>query len=124
MSQSSGRLAFVVADIAAAGRLFIKESQAYSQGMNGDGAATPFGCPSGGSEEFDQLLQTTLRMIGEVHVQIAQAMENHGSKLSLVAEMYKNTEEQNRDNIAQLFHDAETAPLVPELPDGSGAVGD
>jgi hypothetical protein len=109
-------LQFMVSEIAKAGDTFSREGAAYRGGMPYDGTKCPFGCPRAGEALVDHLLENALRMIGEVHVEIGQAMENHGTKLNLAAEHYATVESRLTAHIDDLFRYAETSPLPPDLP--------
>ncbi|MCO5994603.1 DUF6317 family protein [Actinoallomurus rhizosphaericola] len=116
MSEPKGRLHVVVEDLDAASGEFSKLAGEYSQGMPYDGAQCPFGCPRGGTELFDKILENTLRLIGQVHVEIGQAMGNHGVKLGQAAARYASSEAQALGIIADVFLAADTAPLPPDQP--------
>lgn len=113
---SKSHLRAVVGDIGAAGNLFLDRAADYSEGMPYDGAECPFGCPRGGTELIDRVLENTLRLIGEVHVEIGQAMANHGHKLRLAAEQYASAEEQAHAIIGKVFQAAKEASLPPDQP--------
>jgi hypothetical protein len=51
-----------------------------------------FNAASGGDGEFDHVLATTCRMIGELHLVLAQAIYNHGVKLEKAAENFSNAD--------------------------------
>lgn len=113
MSESD-RLNYFVGDITALGTTFDRESRAYVSGMPMDGAKCPFGCPRAGDALTDRMLETALRMIGEVHLQIGQAMANHGKKLGQAAQRYENAEARNNAIIWDVLREAEIAPLPPD----------
>ncbi|MFB9834617.1 DUF6317 family protein [Actinoallomurus acaciae] len=45
-----------------------------------------------GSADLDAALDTFLRMLGELHLVVAQAINNHGVKLGTAADNFSNTE--------------------------------
>jgi hypothetical protein len=114
--KSSDDLSVVVSDLQDAARTFASEGSEYRSGMPYDGTRVPFGCPRAGTELIDRILENTLRLMGEVHVEIGQAMMNHGYRLEKAAEQYSNTEHQTTTTIAQVFLAAETTPLPPDEP--------
>lgn len=109
-------LQFMVDKIDEAGNVFSAEGAAYRGGMPYDGTKCPFGCPRAGEALIDHMLENALRMIGEVHVEIGQAIQNHGTKLNQAAQHYANAEARLTQHIDDLFRFAETAPLSPDLP--------
>lgn len=116
MSNSSDDLQFLVSDIARAADRFTTDGNDYRSGMPYDSTKVPFGCPRGGTELIDRILENTLRLIGEVHVEIGQAMVNHGYKLQKTAEQYAGAEDRSNVNAAKIFDRAEITPLPPDEP--------
>lgn len=112
----SGQLAYSVNDIRKAGGVFAREGQDYRSGMPYDGSKCPFGCPSAGTGLLDSLLENTLRMVGEVHVEIGQAMMNHGYRLNQAAQHYANSDAIAHKHIDDVYATAETKTLPPDLP--------
>lgn len=67
------------------------------------------------------MLETVLRLVGEVHLEIAQAIGNHGLKLQGAAENYVKAEEVTAAHIGsvgQLFTVVEQQPLPAPSPSG------
>lgn len=115
-------LAFVAKDITNAGVDFGRQAQIYQGLMPNDGTGCPFGTPRAGNDQIDRMLETVLRLAGEVHVEITQAMGNHGQKLQAAAGNYITAEEITAGHIGsigQLFTVIEQQPLPAPLPPGN-----
>lgn len=107
---------FVINSIKKASHIFDREGTAYRSGMPQDGTKVPFGCPRGGTALIDHILENTLRMVGQLHTEIGQAIENHGYRLQQAAEHYSAAETQATASIDDVFLTAETTPLPPGEP--------
>ncbi len=117
MSHLPDDVQIIVSDIQKAAGIFHSEGSDYLSSMPYDGAKVPFGCPRGGTALIDHILENTLRMIGQLHTEIGQAIENHGFRLQQAAEHYSAAEEQASASIDDIFLIAETSPLPPGEPD-------
>jgi Family of unknown function (DUF6317) len=107
-------LAFVARDIEDAGAVFAAQAENYNGLMAYDGTECPFGTPRGGNDQIDRMLETVLRLAGEVHVEISQAVGNHGMKLQAAADNYDTAEKAtvaHVQSVGQLFAYVEQQPL-------------
>lgn len=91
MSDKSKGYAVFADQVIVAGGNFKKTAIEYKNLMPISG----FSCPDAGNAEATATLETVLRTIGELHLMIAQAAYQHGAKLLLAGEAYRETEDAN-----------------------------
>jgi hypothetical protein len=83
-------------DVDRAGKVFQQASQDYAKLMPGD----TFDCPSTGDGGLDAVLKSAVHTIGEIHKILGQALEQHGLKLGVTADMYRYSERDSNITIA------------------------
>lgn len=69
--------------------------------------------PDGGNGQINGMMDTALRMIGELHLMIAQAMYVHGDKIVEVAERYTDANQYSAHNINVVLQDLVSAVHHP-----------
>ena len=70
-------------------RLAVRPRPAFKAIMPADGPP----CPDGGDAAFDQNLQVVVQMIGALHLQAADVIEDDSAKLARAHARYARTEE-------------------------------
>ncbi len=89
MSDRSAGYKVYAGKVIETGRNFQRTAIEYKNLMPVSG----FTRPDTGNVQSNATLETTLRTIGELHLMIAQATYNHGSKLNFAGESYVYTED-------------------------------
>jgi hypothetical protein len=98
----SGSFNVVLGDIASAAGSFSTESSTFRAIMPEGGPS----CPDGGDASVNKTLATVVDAVGLLHAQIANAIEDHASKLKTAHDKYQGTEEDVKQVCQDLTRDA------------------
>lgn len=109
MSDQSDGFSAYIGDLVRAGVEFRTLALDYKNDMPLAG----FERPDGGNGQINGMMDTTLRMVGELHLMISQAMYVHGDKIVEVAERYTNANQVSVHNINTVLQDLVSAVHHP-----------
>ncbi|HVV19919.1 MAG TPA: DUF6317 family protein [Pseudonocardiaceae bacterium] len=94
---------------------FAQQATTYESLMPDDG----FGCPRGGDDEIDRIMNLLVIGLGNTHSVIANVMEQHGWKLSEAHENYDNNEHDIVAGILKIAYQ-DGHPLIGDPHSGTG----
>lgn len=86
-------------DLYAAAKVFHQSANDYKGSMPNAG----FAPATGGDPGFDKMLDATLGTIGEMHLILAQALDQHGRKLGLAADALDTAESSSTASVNQVL---------------------
>jgi hypothetical protein len=92
-------LGVFVNDLYKAEKVFKDASAEYQRHMPQGG----FSSPDAGGGEINRMVDVTVRTIGELHMILAQAMDQHGRKLGIAADRLKFVEQNATADVINLI---------------------
>jgi hypothetical protein len=109
LSSEQGGFSVYIRELISAGKRFQTMAIGYREAMPNAG----FQQADGGNFAINGIMDTTLRMVGELHLMIAQAMHIHGEKIVTVGQRYELADDyvsHNVNNVLQEIVNAEHHP--------------